>query len=269
VKQGIAKGETGIPGAQAIRRAVDVIRAVAQFQRSGASLSRVAQATGLNQSTAFRILRSLTEERMLYYDEGDRCYHLGILAFELGLATQGQSQVQDHFRPAIEEIARRTRLTTYLMARSGDEAVCLLCVQGSALIRAMPLDVGQRLPLGIGAGSLAILATLDDAEIEQVLSAEENRFDLFPAGRVAIDSIRQRVAEVRKDGFSVTSGSVANGLSGVGVPVLPRTGILQLAVSVSAVAEHIDSAEAQSFAGIISQTLGTLPATSSPFHHAQ
>lgn len=266
MKQGITRGEKAIPGAQAIRRAIDVIRAVAQFQRSDANLSRVAQATGLSQSTAFRILRSLTEERMLYYDEDAKSYHLGILAFELGLATQGQSRVQDHFRPVAEEIARRTRLTTYLMARSGDEAVCLLCVQGTALIRAMPLDVGQRLPLGIGAGSLAILSTLDDAEIERILSTGEARLDQFPGGREAASEIRARVADVRNDGFAVTNGSVASGLSGVGVPVLPRTGILQLAVSVSAVAETIEPAEACHFAGIISQALATLPAVDSPFH---
>lgn len=259
MKQGIARGESGIAGAQAIRRSIDVIRAVAQLQRSGANLSRVAQATGLNQSTVFRILRSLTEERMLYYDESERCYHLGLLAFELGLATQGQSQVQDHYRPVVEEIARRTRLTTYLMARSDNEAVCLLCAQGSALIRAMPLDVGQRLPLGIGAGSLAILATLDDDEVEQILASEEARLELFPGGREEAGRIRERVTHARQRGFSVTSGSVATGLSGVGVAVLPRTGILQLAISVSAVAESIGIDEARQFAGLIDQTLRELP----------
>ncbi|MDR2856540.1 MAG: helix-turn-helix domain-containing protein, partial [Novosphingobium sp.] len=174
---------SGIAGAQAIRRAMDVIRAVAQFQRSGASLSRVAQATNLNASTTFRILRSLTEERMLRYDERERHYHLGLLAFELGLVTQGQSQVQNRWRETIESISRRTRLTTYLMARSDREAVCLLCAQGTMVIRAMPMDVGQRLPLGIGAGSLALLATLDDEELARILDALTPRLDLFPRGR--------------------------------------------------------------------------------------
>jgi DNA-binding IclR family transcriptional regulator len=84
--------------------------------------------------------------------------------------------------------------------------------------------------------------------------------DLFPAGRDAADSIRKRIAEARQRGFSITSGSVANGLSGVGVPVLPRTGILQLAISVSAVADSIGIDEAGRFAGIIGQALRELPA---------
>lgn len=254
-KQSTKPGGGGIAGAQAIRRAIDVIRAVAQFQRSGASLSRIAQATGLNPSTTFRILRSLTEERMLRYDEHERSYYLGLLAFELGLATQGQSHVQEKWHDAVEHIARRTRLTTYLMARSDREAVCLICIQGSMVIRAMPMDLGQRLPLGIGAGSLAILATLDDDEVERILEAQETRLGLFPRGREEARQIIERVHAARANGFSVSSGSVANGLTGVGVAIQPKEGILQLAISVSAVTDSIDPSEAKQIATIISTTI--------------
>ena len=172
---------TAISGAQAIRRAVEVVRTVAQMQRSGASLSRVARATGLSTSTSFRILRSLTEERLLRYSDIDRWY-VGPLAFELGLAALTEAQVQTSWRDAVDHIARETRLTTYLMARSDNDAVCLLCVQGSTVLRAMPVEVGQRLPLGVGAGSLAILATLDDEEIQRIC-LPRHRGLAYSAGR--------------------------------------------------------------------------------------
>lgn len=249
--EGEGTQDRGTAGAQAIRRAMDVVRAVAQFQRSGATLSRIAHATGLSTSTAHRILRSLTEERLLRHDGASRSYRLGLLAFELGLATQGESQVQGFWRETIAEIAGKTRLTTYLMARSDCEAVCLLCEQGTMRIRAMPVEVGQRLPLGIGAGSLAILATLPDAEVAGVMAANQPRFALFPGGAEQAASIPDRVAEGRRDGFATSRGSVADGLVGVGVPVLPRRGLLQLAISVSAVADVIDPAEARGIATVI------------------
>lgn len=258
MKQGLARGETGVAGAQAIRRALDVVRAVARLQRIEASLAKVAQATGLNQSTAFRILRSLTEERMLYYDESRRTYHLGVLAFELGLATSGRSQVQKVMLPAVEEVARRTRLTTYLMARSDTEAVCLLCVEGAAAIRAKPIELGQRLPLGIGAGSTAILSTCDDEEIDAILAEQAGNFRLYPKGEGVADFIRQRVRQARASGYAVTSGSVALGVSGVGVPILPRKGLLQLAISVSAVTDSIDENEARRFAQMMQEAVNTV-----------
>ena len=242
-------------GAQAIRRAMDVVRTVGRLQRLDATLAKVAQATGLNQSTAFRILRSLTEERMLYYDEERRTYYLGVLAFELGLATAGRSRVQQVLLPVVEEVARRTRLTTYLMARSDTEAVCLLCVEGAAVIRAKPIELGQRLPLGIGAGSMAILSTCDDDEADSIIAAQESNYRLYPSGEEIVPLIRQRMAQTRRNGFAMTSGSVARGVSGVGIPIQPRRGLLQLAISVSAVIDEMDEGEARKFALIMQSAL--------------
>jgi DNA-binding IclR family transcriptional regulator len=241
----------GTAGAQAIRRAMDVVRAVAQTQRSGATLSRIATATGLSKSTAFRILRSLTEERLLRFQDVGYSYHLGPLAFELGLATQSDAQIPPGWRECVAQVAQQTRLTTYLMARSDHEAVCLLCVQGTTTIRAMPVDVGQRLPLGIGAGSLAILATLDDAEINQIMAAQSARLALFPGGQSQTRQILERVKAARRHGFALSSGTVTAGLAGVGVAVQPQQGLMQLAVSVSAVAKTIELAEARRLASII------------------
>jgi DNA-binding IclR family transcriptional regulator len=242
-------------GAQAIRRAVELLRTVAQIQRSGASLSRIVKASGLSTSTAHRILRSLAEERLLRHDEATRSYHIGPLAFELGLAVPPELQVMSGWRSATDAIARESRLTTYLMARSGNEAVCLHCVQGSTAMRAMPMDVGQRLPLGIGAGSLAILASLDDAEIAHVLEAQQSRRATFPRSPADPEHIWQRIAFAREHGFSVSRGSVTPGVVGVGMAIVPGAELIQLAISVSAVANTIEAAEAQALAATIARAI--------------
>lgn len=254
-KTRIDQAATG--GAQAIRRAIEVVRLVAQIQRSGASLSRVARASGLNTSTTFRILRSLTEERMLRYNDIQRCYYVGPLAFELGLAASAEAEAaaQMNWRDVVERITRETRFTTYLMARSDKDAVCLLCAQGSTVLRAMPVEVGQRLPLGIGAGSLAILATLDDDEVRRIVTTHESAFERFPNSKAKPQGILKRVDLTRQRGFSVSSGTVAPGVIGVGVAILPNYELTQLALSVSAVASSIDTQEAKKIAAVISSAI--------------
>jgi len=249
----IRQAATG--GAQAIRRAIDIVRVVAQIQRSGATLSRVARASGLTTSTTFRILRSLTEERLLRYAADDRCYFVGPLAFELGLAVTADAEARMSWRDAVDHIAAQTRLTTYLMARSDKDAVCLLCVQGTTALRAMPVEVGQRLPLGIGAGSLAILATLEDQEVRRVVASQESRFDLFPGGRSRAQGILKGVELARQRGFAVSNGTVVSGVTGVGVAIFPDPGAAQLALSVSAVANDIDPKEAKKIAAIIAAAI--------------
>lgn len=235
--------ESATDGAQAIRRAIEVVRLVAQMQRSGANLSRVARAAGLSTSTAFRILRTLTEERILSHEPTERNYYLGPLAFELGLASSLHSQVDERWRAAVEQIARTTRHTAYLMARSENDAVCRLCAQGSMAIRAMPMEVGQRLPLGVGAGSLAILASLPDDEVDRILFVQASRLESYPGGKARAERIRERVKLTRSQGYSISSGVVATGVIGVGVAIFPSRGLNQFALSVSAVASIIDKAE--------------------------
>lgn len=239
-------------GAQAVGRAFKVIRVVAQIQRSGASLSRIAQATGLNSSTTYRLLKSLVDERMLRFDEAARRYHIGALAFELGLAAAPEAQPQARWHDAVIEIARQTRLTTYLMARSDAEAVCLACAQGTTAMRAMPLEVGQRLPLGVGAGSLALLSALADDDINDILDSHDNRLGLFPGGIVKTSGILERVKLARRRGFAVSSETVALGIAGVGVALPRDLELTELAISVSAVTNTIGLAEAEALAAAIS-----------------
>jgi DNA-binding IclR family transcriptional regulator len=244
-----------IAGAQAIRRALDVARTVAQIQRSGANLSRIAKATGLSVPTAHRILRSLTEERLLTFDPADRCYRLGLLAFELGLAAPPEARVEASWRGAIEAVAARTRLTSYLIAQSDDEAVCLFCAQGSATIRAMPMEVGQRVPLGLGAGSLAILASLDDGEVERIVTGHKDRYALFAGGPQQPDAILRRVAETRGRGYAISAGTVASGVTGIGLLVASGSTMTRLAVTVSAVASAFGEKEAGELVVAISRSI--------------
>lgn len=238
-------------GTQAIGRAVDVLRTVAQFPRAQATLARVARATGLSTPTAHRILRALVEQRLLVRD---RTYRLGPLAWELGLAAPG-AEARERWRSAVAEIARRTRLTSYLIARSGDEAVCLVCVPGAATIRAMPMEVGQRVPLGIGAGSLAILAALDDAEVRRIAALHADRLGAFPGGRREDGWMTGRVAETRRRGFAVSSETVAAGVGGIGLLAPDEGPGADLAFTVSAVSGAIGEEEAARLATTMRQII--------------
>src|SRR5690606_5740583 len=119
-RQMIPAGKTAkqTSGAQAIRRAVDLLRAVAMTQRRGANLATLSRATGLSRSTAFRMLHSLTEEGMLDYDPATHCYVLGRLAYELGLAAKGDAQLAAQWSDTLDRVRDRTGMTAYLVARS-------------------------------------------------------------------------------------------------------------------------------------------------------
>ncbi len=252
-KQDDASGQIG--GAQAIRRAVGLLRAVAMTQRSGANLATLARATQLSRSTAFRILHSLSEEGLLDYDVGSHCYALGPLAYELGLAAPDRSPLISRWSDRLARVRNATGMTTYLVARSDLEIVCLATLHGLGTVRAVPLEVGDRLPLGIGGGSLAILASLDDNEVAAVIAANANRLPLYGGGKLSAEELYRRVATTRSKGYSCSRNAAVQGVVGIGMRVADQPGLTQLAISISIPASELSPSEEVRLAGLLRENL--------------
>jgi DNA-binding IclR family transcriptional regulator len=237
------KTAAGSDGAQAIHRAVDVLRAVVLMQGNGATLMRISRATNLSRSTTFRILRTLADERLLAFDAERHLYSIGPLAYEIGLATSGQSQLTERWDACLHRINRASGLTTYLIARSGTDIVCLASVQGSTIVRAIPMRVGQRAPLGIGAGSLAILSSLEDEEIDAVLKANVNKVKAYSNGKLTPQILLERVKRTRAKGYACSTGTLAQGVTGIGLVIDDNGNFTRLAISVAIAGTEISEKE--------------------------
>ncbi len=242
-----------IQGTQVLARSVEVLRIVAQIQRMGATLAKITHASGLNRTTAFRIVHFLAQERLLQYDAELGHYSIGPLAFELGLAARAQTDLIERWQPRVNEISKLTGMTCYLMVRSDAEAVCIATAEGSSILRAVPLQVGQRLPLGVGAGSLALLSSLDDDEVRSSIELNRSRLGLLGDGHLTPEILWKRVEFARERGYAVSQNSVAVGVIGIG-RTIPDTGMLmRLAISVSAPALQMKSDQHDAIARIISE----------------
>lgn len=245
-------------GLQSIRRALRLARLVAETQRRGARVTDLASYAGVNVATASRILRGLTEERLLRFDERTRSYRIGPLAYELGLAARGELRIRERCMPLLERIATETRETTYLIARSDTEAVCLANVAGTGSIRAVLFEIGDRLPLGIGAGSLALLAQLGNSEVDEILEENSNLADTF-GERASLSALRTAVAETRRLGYAYTHDLWVPGdrnhaliTAGVGLAIpKEQTATIQLAVSIAFVTRGGAEEEYTRFAAIM------------------
>jgi DNA-binding IclR family transcriptional regulator len=249
--------QAGIQGAQAVERAIAILRAVALLQRRGASLATIMLATGLSRSTAFRLLRCLVEQRLLNFDDAHKFYFIGPLAYELGLAGKGLADdLAARWRKRLERISAQTALTAYLVARSDTDIVCLDTVQAETAIRAVPLAIGQRLPLGVGAGSLAILSSLADDEIEAIIAANHPMLRMYGRGLLTPAELHRRIARTRAKGYAYSSQSVAQGVVGVGVVIPGPDQITQLAISVSMVGTQIKEPEQERLIDAMRQELG-------------
>ncbi|MEY8830151.1 IclR family transcriptional regulator [Sedimentitalea sp. XS_ASV28] len=222
---------------QTIDRAAAVLRVLSDETSDGLRLSDVAEATGLGKSTTLRLLGALGEVGYVEYDAAARRYRLGYGLFALGLSAR-RFHVLDQARTALDRLAESTGDTVFLSIRDGDQAVCADRRTGSYPIRSLTLSVGDRRPLGVGAGSLALLASEPDDEIDRVLaiSAPERR----NFTRFGDDALRRMIAAARRDGYSFNDGQIVNAMNAVGVAVLDDAGRVIAALSIAAIRERME-----------------------------
>lgn len=222
-----------------IGRVATVLQSLADGAAAGMRLTEVSAAVGLGKATVHRLMGALVEVGYVEYDETSRLYRLGYDLFALGAAAR-RFHIVDHARPALKRLAAATGDTIYLSVRDGDEALCVDRCTGSFPIRTLTLDIGDRRPLGVGAGSLALLAFQPNSDIERVLaSGAAARRDFAGFGDA---QLAEMVAESRRAGFALNDGRIVSAMMAIAVPVRDGTGRVLAAMSIAAIRERMEGA---------------------------
>jgi len=216
-------------GTQSIQRSVELLRVVASRGRRGMRIGEVAATSGLPQSTCYRMLQCLEVEGLVARDEHTRKYFLGPLMHELGLLARPRYRLSELCDGALHWLAEHTQDTLYLSELSGMEAVCTNRALGDFPIKAMPLDIGIRRPLGVGAGGLAMLCSMPAAEAEAIIVANGHRYEKFSS--FTADFLRDAVAAGRERGYSFLDSAVTPGTAAIGVAFPPENPVAALSVA--------------------------------------
>jgi DNA-binding IclR family transcriptional regulator len=210
----VRDGNVAPLGTQTIQRAVAVLRGIAATGGEGVRLSELARMLGLERPTAHRIVQGLVAQGMVRQDAQSRLYQLGHVVYELGLAASPSCNLREFCEPTLRLLAQKTGDAIFLMVRSGLDAVCLDRIEGSYPVQARTLNVGGRRPLGMGAGSLALLMTCQEADIERILAANAARFPAF--GHTTPDRVRAAIARSHQLGYAHNDQDVLSGISAIG-----------------------------------------------------
>ena len=242
-------------GLQTVQRAAAVLRALSERGAEGMRLSEVASTTELHKATAFRVLAALIREGFVEQDSA-KGYHLGAATSILGMAAAPRFDIRALAARALDRIAETSGDTAFLSIRSGLEAVCIDRREGSFPIRTLTLDVGSRRPLGVGAGSLALLAFLQDEEIRQIMAANVKALRRYP--RFTREELGELIANTRAKGYSFNDGRIIAGMSAVGVPVFDHLGRPTVSLSCAAITDRMDPTRQASIVSLLLKEAKTI-----------
>jgi len=191
-------------GSLTLERGLRVLRALAE-QPEGLTVTELADELETHRAGIYRLVGPLREERLVVKGSDGR-YTLGLGVLELAGAVR--SRLQEAALPRLRLLAEEVRATTALTVRDGDEAVVAAVVEPTSTVMHIAYRPGLRHPLDRAAPGLAILA-----------------------GGPALPGEREEVGLGRERGWTVTTGELLPGATGIGVPIPARGRACEASIS--------------------------------------
>lgn len=223
-------------GTQSIDRTTKIVSYIASYNVEGVRLVDIARSLNLSRPTAYRILQFLVNEGWLMRLPNSQKYFLGHSLFELGLTAAPQFKFRDLCQPSLERIARKTQHVSFLTIRSGVDAISIARSKGESF-QLPALQVGVHRPLGIGAGSLALLMNLPDDEVAKIVMKNARRLRSF--ADMNISTLLESVKLSRLQGFASHDERLLRGHSGAAVPIIDEVGHILGAISITVITPSI------------------------------
>ena len=245
-----AIGDAAAGGAQSIDRAATLLLLVGRAGPFGARLSELVEQCDLAKPTVRRMLLALVRAGLLDQDLETRRYYIGPEIYVLGTLAGIRFGIHPISLRSLVRLSQETGDTAFLSVPRGVYSICVHREEGPYPIRIHALHAGDRHPLGVGAGSLALLSALPDHEVVEVLAANaEVLAEKYPNHPPSV--LRTLVQETREKGYALNPGLLLPSSWGVGVPIRGADGRPIGALSIAAIESRLSEARQREIASLL------------------
>jgi IclR family acetate operon transcriptional repressor len=206
-----------------VARAVDVLEALAEAPE-GLTLAALSRSLGVPKSTLHAILGTLARRGMAELLPDGARYRLGPKLTELGFASGGQRRFIETAHPFLVQLVSETGESAFLGVPAADplETVYVTKVESPHVIR-YSAELGERRPSHATAAGKALLSTLPDGRLEELLWGRPlPRFT--PRTVTDPQALLRELRRVRSRGYAVTVDERVPGASGVAAVVRSAPG---------------------------------------------
>lgn len=186
---------------QSVEKAMTVLTAFDGSKRQ-LSLSEIAGLTGFDLSATQRFTYTLAALGYLFKDSESRKYELSPKLLDFTYHYLTSNELVSRATPYLQQLGSETEEATNLTVLDDTDIVFVLRIVSRNVFNAHVIT-GSRLPAYCTAPGLAILATLGDGEVDDIL-ARTNLVAYTPATVHQPRKIKERIAQIRKQGYAHT-----------------------------------------------------------------
>jgi DNA-binding IclR family transcriptional regulator len=226
-----ASAEEEQGGSRNVRRALEILEFLLQ-RGEPATVADIVTALRIPKSTAYELVRTLSEAGYLEAARRGAGVYLGRKLFELGMGYRSQVDLLRDGSQIVEELRDATGETVQLSVLENDMMLVLLKEEGSHPIRIIS-RVGSRVPVNWAAAGRLLVSDLDDAALEALLQRSVRQ---SPTGRSLTDvpKLIQQIRKFRKQGYATELNETNEHAGCVAAPVIDGSGRCVAAISIVA-----------------------------------
>lgn len=217
-----------VSAVQSVDRALTILEALARRPELG--VTEIAAELGVHKSTAFRLVTTLEQHRLVEQLRERGKYQLGFGVVRLAGAVTVRLDIAREAQPVSRRLATELNETVNVAVRDGDAAVNISQEQGAATVSTHNW-IGQRTPLHATSSGKVLLAWMSEDALAALLAD-----GLKPCtARTITDpgQLRAELGRVRERGWAATAEELEVGLNAVAAPLRGADGAVVAALSVS------------------------------------
>ena len=213
---GRPRGKSQTYSVKSVVKVLDILEHIGSSRRA-VSVSDLARTTGLNVSTAFRLLQTLMRRGYVEQQRSSRGYQLGPRLFQMGSAYLQGSDLAGIARPHLEALRDAVGETAYLVIFSQGEIVQLCKADGRQAVSATARSM-IREPAYCTATGKVLLSGLTLDAFDKYL--EDVKLQPFTPQTIKSKAqLRREIEKVRESNFAVDIEEFVPNLCCVSVPV--------------------------------------------------
>jgi DNA-binding IclR family transcriptional regulator len=214
--------ESDAQGVRSIRRALDILSLLTD-DKPVISIREIVDATGLPKTTVLRLVHTLEHSGLLWATSGG--YTAGPGLWRWAHLARRSWQLPPETQALMRELGAAHSETVNLYVQRD---ICRVCVAQQESPRPLRhvVQIGDELPLWAGASAKVLLLNAPDSLLLRIARRS-------PSGESHAATLREWVAQARRDGYAVSHGEREEGLSAVAVPVYGRAGSVVAALALS------------------------------------
>jgi DNA-binding IclR family transcriptional regulator len=181
---------------------------------------------------------------------GNQKYTIGTQIVRLANVFFHQSDVRSVGMPSIAALRDATGQTAALHLRDEQHRIVIAQVESRQDLRVTYPDLGNPIPLHVGAPGKAILAHLRPDEIERYFRTV-SLTSVATNKPISEAELRAELTEIRDHGYSVTSQERRLGVLSIAAPIFNTTGAVIASVNISAPMQRVSEEQVKEFAGLV------------------